>query len=522
MSDFGPSRLRFGSIAVLGFLAAGLLGGPGGRVRADEAQLGRARQLLHGISEGHVRQGREICVKANSVESTKLLLEVLRRTERLAARALARAHYRDIVWDGLVRIRDPYARELVAKRAVRDRNPWVRQWAVELIGIWGDPELAGYAVKACRDRHRWVQQWAARTLGLLQYAKGERHLLRLSRDKSPYVRANALDALARIDAAKHAERFLEAVEKDRDGEARCALLGAAAELYPDKTTALSRAALADEDWRPRMQAVAHLSRRPKDAAAGLVAAGKDGRPVVAHRAMEYLRALTGKEIRDADAWAGWWRTHRESYEFPEEEKEEDGKKAGDGDASGAGGADGADGAGETRTVAFNDIPLVSDHVAFLIDKSRMMKATLKSKNVAARQELDQVLGKLHGRLVFNVYCYRDEVAVFRRNPVELDERQHKLAIRFVEGERNTQAKDIWQVLEMVVADPDIDTGYLLSSGEPDIGLYVHWNRVTRHLRDLNRFHKVTIHTVVYSGRKWYRDQLEKIAQTTGGDFKWFE
>jgi len=46
--------------------------------------------------------------------------------------------------------------------------------------------------------------------------------------------------------------------------------------------------------------------------------------------------------------------------------------------------------------------------------------------------------------------------------------------------------------------------------------------VTRHLRDLNRFHKVTIHTVVYSERKWFRDQLEKIARATGGDFKWFE
>ena len=71
-------------------------------------------------------------------------------------------------------------------------------------------------------------------------------------------------------------------------------------------------------------------------------------------------------------------------------------------------------------------------------------------------------------------------------------------------------------------DPELDTAYLLSSGEPDVGLYVHWNRVTRHLKDLNRFHKVVVHTVVYSGRKWYRDQLQKIVEATGGDFKWFQ
>ena len=51
---------------------------------------------------------------------------------------------------------------------------------------------------------------------------------------------------------------------------------------------------------------------------------------------------------------------------------------------------------------------------------------------------------------------------------------------------------------------------------------MHWNRITRHLRDLNRFYKVVIHTIVYHEKKWFRAQLEKIAQTTGGDFKWFQ
>ena len=75
-----------------------------------------------------------------------------------------------------------------------------------------------------------------------------------------------------------------------------------------------------------------------------------------------------------------------------------------------------------------------------------------------------------------------------------------------------------EILEMVVGDPRIDTVYLLSSGEPEVGLYVHWNRVTEHLRKLNRFHKVKVHTVVWSDRKWYRDQLQKIAECTGGRF----
>jgi hypothetical protein len=153
---------------------------------------------------------------------------------------------------------------------------------------------------------------------------------------------------------------------------------------------------------------------------------------------------------------------------------------------------------------------------------RTLAATVTTKDLAAYRELKSVLEQLHGRLVFNVYCYREDVEAFHKEPVELDDKQEKKALRFVAQEELKGAKDIWKVLEQVVSDPDIDTAYLLSSGEPDVGLYVHWNRVTRHLADLNRFHKVVVHCVVYSERKWFRDQLEKIAQTTGGDFKWFK
>jgi hypothetical protein len=106
--------------------------------------------------------------------------------------------------------------------------------------------------------------------------------------------------------------------------------------------------------------------------------------------------------------------------------------------------------------------------------------------------------------------------------VKCDPKQQKKALAFVGKQKTKGAKDIWKLLEIVVSDPDIDTAYLLSSGEPDVGLYVHWNRVTRHLIDLNRFHKVVVHCVVYSERKWFRDQLEKIAECTHGNFKWFK
>jgi hypothetical protein len=52
--------------------------------------------------------------------------------------------------------------------------------------------------------------------------------------------------------------------------------------------------------------------------------------------------------------------------------------------------------------------------------------------------------------------------------------------------------------------------------------YVHWNRVTEHRKDLNHLQKVTVHTISYSNSKWYCDQLEKIAEAPGGEFRYYE
>jgi hypothetical protein len=258
-----------------------------------------------------------------------------------------------------------------------------------------------------------------------------------------------------------------------------------------------------------MQAVELLGAvKTKTAVDALLAALDDGRPAVAARARESLEASTGQHQLNADAWRRWWADARATFAFPE------------GGAKAAG--DGAD----RSTATYYGIRLESDHAAFLIDKSAAMKETLtsrsKSKDEAALEELAQVLGALHGRLTFNVFVYNASVDPFEKVAIDLTEKTAKRALGFVQGHGIGGAKDIWQVLEAVLADDTIDTAYLLSSGEPDIGTYVHWNRVTLHLKEANRFRKLRIHTVAYSGNQWFRDQLEKIAEATGGEFRWFE
>ena len=489
------------------------------KAKLDE-RLREAKRLFQSAQETEVRQGAQICVESNNVPAVELMLEVLNETRRPSRVHLHAAHYRDIVWEGLEKITDVYARRRVEFELRKNRkNAFVRQWCAHLLGVYGDHAFGGSLKRALSDRDRGVKRWAARALGWMKFVDAQAPLTKLIHHDDIYVRANAIEALANIDPAAHELTFLTALRSDKDGGVRCALLGAALRIYPERGEELSLRMLGDRDWRPRMQAVDNLAEiQTLTAIDGLIRATKDGRPVVTARALHILQKVTGQPIRTARVWEQWWKDHRATFEFPKSEDNK-GEQDGKGDKKPQAGR-------PPGTVVYNDIPMDSDHAAFLIDRSVAMKSRLVSKSMpkemAAYEELERVLTKLRGKMVFNVFGYHEEVKSFSKKPVELTAKNQKRALKFIKDMKLGIAKDIWQLLEAVIEDPTLDTAYLLSSGEPDIGTYVHWNRVTDHLKDMNRFHKVVVHTIAYSDRKWYRDQLEKIAQATRGEFRWFE
>ncbi|MCR9245827.1 MAG: HEAT repeat domain-containing protein [bacterium] len=469
--------------------------------------LERARTLLADRREAQVTEGSRICVEANSVEAVEHLLEVMHQKRRRSRVHLSPGHYRDIAWEGLKKITDHYARRRVEEELKKGKNPRVRQWCAELLGIYGDRGFGATLEKALKSKEPYIVWCAARALGQLKYDGANKKLSFLTHHKDERVRANAIEALARIDSEQFLTFFLVAVREDKDGGVRCALLGAAPEICPDRVEEFSTSSLSDADWRPRMQAVQNLGQiKTKTAVDSLLLALRDGRPIVAARAISELQQLTGQPIQQPDVWVKWWQDNRETFGFPEKRGSKSKKSVG--------------------TVAYNGVPVDSDHIAFLIDKSFRMKDDLTSKGMskeeAAVAELQRVLEILEDKLVFNVFNYDTELVPFKKKPVKLGSKTRRRVIAFASAESDGREKDIWQALDTVVADPTLDTIYLLSSGEPDTGLYVHWNRVTRHLKDLNRFHKVTVHSVAYTDNEWYRDQLQKIAEVTGGHFEWLK
>lgn len=485
-----------------------------------DPRLKRAKELFRLGGEEECREASRICREVNNVDAAEVMIDVLKTTG--PGPGLSSGHYRDIVWEEIVNLTDPYAKARIELELKKNKqSPWVRSWCAELLGVYGDQDWAPTLIKALKDKDPEVRAAAADALGKLPLPPGGaaskkavKALAQLAKGKDPVSRANAMIARMRLAPAGARGEMLQAVEgraADKDGGVRCALLLALDELIPEQVEAVSARALADEDWRVRLRAVDHLgAARTKTAVDRLIDALADERPRVGLRAVGHLQEMTGQVHRESLAWSAWWKDNRTAFEFPE------------------GGAKAQKPTAEGLTVAaYNGIRVDSDHVAFVIDKSSAMREALSSqgmtKELFARQQLQEVLGKLPEGVTFNVYTYELEVQVYgEKGAVALDPKNLKAALEFVDDQRTQGSKDIWKVLETVVSDPDVDTIYLLSSGEPDTGKYVHWNRVTAHLRDINRFQNVVVHTIAYSDNEWYRDQMEKIAEATEGEFKWFD
>jgi len=475
------------------------------------AELRGAQGQLDHRMENEVQGGAQACVDADSVPATELLLGVMERQRQLSRTHLSAAHYRDVTFPYVTKIKDIYAQRRVAIEMRKNRKyPFARQWAAEALGFYGRTDHGPALVKALGDKHLGVRRWAAWSLGKIGFAPAVNKLKSLTGHTDEFVRGNAIEALVRIDP-QFAGTYQTAVRGDRDGGVRAALLRAAPEVLKTGAESLAITALKDKDWRPRMQAVDNLrSTKTKTSVDALITALNDARPVVGVRALTSLQKLTGQPIVQKDVWPKWWQDNRETFQFPESS---DGKTKAK---------------RRQATVAFEGIPLDSDHVAFVLDKSYWMKKRVESsgksetRDAAALEELRGVVKKLTGTDVeFSIWIYDEEVERLGKKSVKLTKKTAARALKFAAADASGREKNAWQVLEEVVMDPKIDTIYYISSGEADAGLYVHGNRLGRHIADLNRFYKKTIHSIAYSQKGFFR-HVKPISDLTGGTFRGIE
>ncbi|MFT7171731.1 MAG: hypothetical protein ACI80K_004885 [Paracoccaceae bacterium] len=469
--------------------------------------LKEQQSFLDNSEEAPVYTGARACAVNGGPLAVELLLVLLSLE---SSRGLPAPHYRDIAWDSLVKVKTDEGRAVVAMFLEDSDSEMVREWCADLLGLYGDDQFGEVLVDALRDRDDAVKRATARALGRLKYEPAVKGLLKLRKSKDPRTRGNAIGSLAQIKLEDHRELFLSAIEKDKDPSVQCALLSMVPALLPERCEALSVTAVGHEDWRPALQGVRNLGDiATKTSVDALVVAATAARSRISLEAVDMLTRLTDLKYSRADQWASWWKDNRATFEFPKKRgkrrKREEDKSA----------------------ATYNGVRVDSSNVAFLMDVSSWMDRELEKRQEkridVARDEMAQAFEAIKPPFTFNVFLYAEDIeALSPKKPLELSKRNNKKALAFVEDARAYGRKDIWNALFTTITDGRYDTIYLLSSGEPDVGWVVHTEHLNYHLAELIRFHPVVVHSIAYTDKDGHQAQLDRIAETTGGDSRHVE
>lgn len=301
---------------------------------------------------------------------------------------------------------------------------------------------------------------------------------------------------------------LQALAVSRDAEVRTVGLSLLLELGADSALVQAQQSLGDKAWELRSIAYRYLTKFRDVASIPLLIARmerEEGR--LAMELDQALFAHTGTRCWKRKEWESWWAEHKSGFTLPHP----DSVRGGTG-ASGGGGT----------TVSYYDIPLVSSHVAFLIDHSGSMRAPIGTDKKytrldAAKEQLLRVVGTLPKTTACNLIIYDHVVQqvwdVLR--PVDDSNRDELLArvqkITFGGG------TNIFDALEKAFLDPTVDTIYLLTDGEPSAGRIVAPDDIVDEVKRWNRSRQIVIHCI---GLGIDSGLLKQLAEQSGGSYRY--
>ena len=104
---------------------------------------------------------------------------------------------------------------------------------------------------------------------------------------------------------------------------------------------------------------------------------------------------------------------------------------------------------------------------------------------------------------------------WKRKLVEMDDRTRNFALRHVRQQIGNGGTALHDAIVKAFDDPDVDTIFLLTDGQPTDGKIVEPEDILAHVRKLNRLRQVVIHVVAvdFSG-----DFLRSLAEQNGGTY----
>ncbi len=442
------------------------------------------------------------------------------------------------------------------KRAMRVDVPVeLRRGLAEILVAFNDPDVNKALLAEMgkgKAHEKMFQMYAVRSL---QDERVDKALLKMLSDKEPEVIVGAAKILGERRAKEAAPALAKLFEKTKDKDIRRASLEAIARIRVGDTAwieelvtltksedpeirnlALSQlgqtsdrthlerltAALSDANWSTRLAALEALERmRTHEGVTAIVARmGQEEGRLLSEFAQTLWR-LTGQPFQeDAKAWETWWTNSKDKFQL-----------LSDADLGRV-----ESGAEEWRLrqttrvkSEFFGIKIISRKVIFIIDISGSMEEKLTNdyqgkanwtRMEVAKAELKKCLEKLDPGAFFNLILFSSGVERWADSAlVPCDDKHRADALAYVDKLLAGGGTNLYDSLVDAFTDPDVDTIFVMSDGEPSMGEVVEPLVIREHVAAWNENRRIVINTIAVGGQF---SILEWLAEDSGGTHVKFE
>lgn len=418
----------------------------------------------------------------------------------------------------IVAFNDEATNKKMAKR-VGHGKPHEKLFALWATRHLDDPKFLKRVRKGLKDKSFDVRRAAAQVLAERKDRMSV-PLLRLMLDKprEPADMRVAVEAISTIEnGSKEWIAKLRELCKSDVREVRNAALNALAQAKNTAYLPTLSESLRHPDWTTRLIAIRGLEElRQKEAVSALIARMPLERGRMALTMAEALWTLTGQPFGvDAGRWQRWWKDKAASFtviskdELAKAEKARELRRL------------------RQQTVVkgkFFGITIASHRVIFIIDTSgsmvlpvhgRMIGKRQATRIEVAKQELTQAIEDLAPNSLFNIFSFSLGVQRWLKEGIATSsEKTRKQALTWLERLGAGGPTNLYDAIKFAFEDPDVDTIFVLSDGEPNSGEEIDPHRIREDVKFWNQHRRIKIHTIAIGGNL---DVLEWLAKDSGGD-----
>ncbi|MAF67427.1 MAG: hypothetical protein CMJ84_17440 [Planctomycetes bacterium] len=418
----------------------------------------------------------------------------------------------------LAEMGDEKVEKKLARMVGKGKKPFNKLWVLRAVRNGTSPKLSKSLQRCLSDRDESVRVAAARVLAERKDTDALKALQKMidkTKGADSVAAAIAAVGVLRADDAEWEAELVTYAEHEESSIRNAALAQLGAEGRTEHIDLLA-SALEHTDWSTRYAALLSLERLRTPAAVPFMIermGEEQGR--LLHEFADTLFRLTGQPFRTATGnWKAWWEREGAGFqliardELAKRRVEEEDRRL-----------------KQITNVKFFGIRIVSHRVIFIVDVSGSMNETMRARVAGesanttrltvAQRQLASCIDSLDRGALFNIITFSSDVSSWLDTGIGGSTgKTREEAKEWVERLGAMGATNLYDSLRFSFEDPDVDTIFILSDGEPTAGDQTDPHVIREHVAEWNENRGIVINTIACGGDL---QVLEWLAEDSGGE-----